>query len=113
MGLICGAEVLTFTIAVENSPKNLAASAVALVNFIMMAITGIMQYIVGSALDYFWSGTIINSIPIYSASTYQAAISTIPILSALTTLIFIYGIWQSKDNENKNLTAIVLDSIKR
>src|SRR5579883_846463 len=110
IGLIGGAEVLTFTIAIENSPRYLAASAVAFVNFIVMIISGIMQYVVGLTLDYFWDGAIINGIPIYSASAYRIAIATIPVLSALGTLIFISGIIQTKSN--KNLTAITLDKIK-
>jgi MFS family permease len=99
-GLICGAEVLTFSMAVDKSPKHLAASAVALVNFIMMAICGLMQYIVGLTLDYCWTGKIINGLPVYDASMYRVAMSTVPLLSALVTLIFICGIWQSSHNRN-------------
>lgn len=104
MGLICGAEVLTFTIAVENSPKHLAASAVALVNFFMMASCGAMQYIVGFTLDYFWSGKTVNGIPIYDAHAYQAAISTLPLLSAIATIFFIYGMFQFKFKKQSHLS---------
>lgn len=106
IGSICGAEALTFTIAVENSPKHLAASAVAFVNFIMMSISGIMQFIVGCTLNHFWEGTIINGIPKYDTGAYQAAISTVPLLSAIFTLVFICGIFQSKRNKTKNISGV-------
>ena len=101
MGLICGVEVLTFTIAIEKSPRHLAASAVAFVNFILMASNALMQYTIGFVLDYFWDGAIINGAPIYSASAYRAAISIIPVLSAIITLIFIYEMVDVKRRKKK------------
>lgn len=78
-GAFSGVEVICFAIGRENAPSHVAGIAVSVTNFLIMMGGVIFQPVVGSLLDCFWSGEMVNGIPIYSRENYQMALMLLPI----------------------------------
>lgn len=78
-GLFSSAEVIVFAIARESCPPHLAASALAIVNMLVMLGGVIFQPLTGYFLDLTWAGHLVGGIRSYAPSGYQIALITLPI----------------------------------
>lgn len=85
-GVCCGSHPLCFALSKENNPTNVAGSATALTNTMIM-IGGYLQPVVGLMLDYHWQGKIIANHKLYTSSDYQFALSILPIALLLSTAL--------------------------
>lgn len=89
-GIFCSAQIIVFAIGREISPNNLAGTAIALTNMIVMLGGDIFQPLIGKLLDYTWNGTIIDGVHQYTANDYRQALIVLPVgilLGAALTLL--------------------------
>lgn len=77
-GFFSSVQAIAFPIASEITSTRLAATAIAFTNMLIMT-AGVSILVVGSALEYAWTGTIINGVHEYSAHAYQLAFMIFPI----------------------------------
>ena len=96
-GIFSSFEVLCFAISRENNPDSLVATASSFTNLLTMAGGIVCQPLVGKILDLFWSGQTQNGDRIYSAITYQYALTILPLAFLLG---FILTFWL-KETSNK------------
>lgn len=88
-GMFSSAENITFAIARESCAKEIAGSAVAINNMLVMFGGMILQPVVGKMLDSHWQGAMYLGHRVFSESNYQHALVILPaglILAALLTL---------------------------
>lgn len=86
-GLFCSAEVVVFAIARESCPPNLAASALAIVNMLVMLGGVIFQPLTGYFLDLTWAGHVVEGVRAYTPLNYQIALITLPIACLLALVL--------------------------
>ncbi len=87
LGLISGAQILVFVVGIELSIKEAAGTATAATNFLVMLSMMIISPMIGSLLEYTWSGTIANNAPIYSLQSYQIALLSLPACYVVALLL--------------------------
>lgn len=87
-GVFCSTQNVCFAVGLENASRELAGSAVALINMFVMLGGMVLQPLVGKLLDMHWQGAMQGDIRIYSAFDYRFALTMIPIgliISAILT----------------------------
>jgi MFS family permease len=99
-GAFSSFEVLCFAISRESCPKRLVATASAFTNSLIMLSGIVFQPLIGKILDWFWTGQTLHGDRVYSANSYQYALTILP-LSFL--LGFILTFWL-KEKRNKKRT---------
>jgi hypothetical protein len=90
--VFAGMQILYFTVAIGNSPKNAAATTIGFINTFVVFGGMIFQPILGLVLECFWDGSMKESgIPNYSLFAYQSALSLLLLCSfvALCATYFI------------------------
>lgn len=86
-GMFSSAQVLTFAVAREISPKSLTGTALAGTNMVVM-IGGFLVPVIGWLLDMVWNGTYLaHQVPLYTLSNFQFALSLLPILLGACLLL--------------------------
>lgn len=90
-GAFSGPHPLCFTLSKENYTNQIAGTAVAFANFIIMMGGFIFQPLVGKFLDILSDGNIVNGIHMYTGGEYTMALSIMPIglVMAGVCLLFI------------------------
>jgi MFS family permease len=86
-GLFASAEVIVFAIARESCPANLAASALAIVNMMIMLGGVLFQPLTGYFLDLSWTGGMVDGVRNYTLFSYRIALLTLPIAFVLAALL--------------------------
>jgi sugar phosphate permease len=88
VGFFSGVEVICFAIGKENCSSNVAGTAIATTNLLIMMGGVIFQPLIGKALDVFWDNQIgLDGIPIYSAASYQKAMLILPVALMIAFLL--------------------------
>lgn len=88
VGIFCGAHPLCFALGKENSPPQIAGTAVAVTNTLIMLGGMIFQPLVGKLLDQHTTTAMLqHGLPVYTASDYTYALSIIPIGLILTIVL--------------------------
>lgn len=101
LGACASVEILSFAMGKELSDKRLAATAVSLINMIVMLSGVIFQPIIGILLDHHWSGQMMsNHLRLYSASDFRFAMSILP-LSMLATFLLSFVIKETFQRPKK------------
>ena len=77
---------LTFAAQCEIMPRSSSGVAVGFTNMVVMATGVILHPLIGSLLDFHWSGAIVDGTPIYTSSDYRFALSVVPISIAISLL---------------------------
>ncbi|GHT88957.1 MFS transporter [Alphaproteobacteria bacterium] len=99
VGFFTGAQVINFTCAKNNATKELAGTAVAFTNCIVMLVGSIFQPLLGVLLDVFWTGKISETgCRIYDISCYKMAIMTLPVCILVA---YILSIFQKETIQNE------------
>lgn len=86
-GTFSTAENITFAIARESCAPEIAGSAVAINNTLVMFGGMVLQPVVGKFLDHSWSGTMVNGARVFSTTAYQHALVILPIGLALGAIL--------------------------
>ncbi len=89
-GLFSASEVIIFAIARESCSSEVAASALAIVNMLIMFGGVLFQPLTGYFLDLTWSGGLVDGVRNYTASDYQMALASLPILFVVATLLLFF-----------------------
>ena len=77
-GLFSATEIIIFVMAKENSGAELSGTVFAAANMIVTLGGVIFQPLVGSLLDKFSNGQLVNGEHVYSVIDYQLALSVLP-----------------------------------
>ena len=85
-GFFSGAEIIVFAVGRENCPSRLAATVVAVTNFVVV-MGALLQVLTGYVLDLYWSGIIVDGVKIYSRAENQMAMLILPLCSLLAFLL--------------------------
>ncbi|MDP2193370.1 MAG: MFS transporter [Alphaproteobacteria bacterium] len=94
-GFSSGAEMICFTFISSVAPLGARGLSLGYTNTINMVGSAVMMHTIGLLLDYFWGGSVSESgLRIYSAATYESAMSIIPVTYILTFCLsfFIYRV---------------------
>ncbi len=78
-GVVASTEVIVFAVAREYVGKQVAGSAIALTNMLIMAGGAVLQPLLGYLLDRGWDGTIANGVHVFSAQDFEHALAFLPI----------------------------------
>lgn len=76
-GIFSSVQVICFAVGRENCPQSLAATAVAVTNFLVVSFS-FFQVIVAKILDYTWDGVVVDSLKVYNAESFQIAMLVLP-----------------------------------
>jgi sugar phosphate permease len=98
VGIFSAAELLNFTLAIEMTSLKAKATAAAFTNFLVSCGDALIQPFVGFLLDVKWTGGIKEGVRVYSASSYQFALSVLPI--ALLLALFLLRILNNRLSKN-------------
>lgn len=77
-GILCSAETLCFAIAKDYTSLRFAATAMGVVNLIIMISGIILQPLIARIVDWTWNGQVQNGLPIYTLNEYREALLIIP-----------------------------------
>ena len=77
-GAFSSAQILVFAVCTEVSKMKVPGTAIALTNMIVMIGGNIFQPFIGAALDFGWTGDLMNQARIYPLHAFQRALSVIP-----------------------------------
>ncbi len=79
LGFLTSAQVISYPLISESSPKAISSTALSLASTLIMLGGAIFQDFSGWLLNLHWNGAIINGEPIYSVTDYHFAMTVIPI----------------------------------
>lgn len=88
-GFFSSAQVLVFAISRELAGARYTATAVALTNMVTM-LAGFSVWLIGVVINFTWSGMMLDGLRIYTASSYQLAISIIPLGLLIAVFLTFY-----------------------
>lgn len=86
-GFASSAEIICFAIGRDNVSLQYTATAMATINLLVMLGGMLLQPLVGSLLDLFWSGQVLNGVRVYDAHAYQTAMIIIPMLMLVASVL--------------------------
>lgn len=91
LGFVSSAQVISYPLVAEMSPRILTATSVSVVSFTCVAGYPIFQPLFGKIMDLHWDGKMLNGAPVYAASDYHFAVWILPItfIAALGCLAFL------------------------
>ncbi|MBY0462356.1 MAG: MFS transporter, partial [Alphaproteobacteria bacterium] len=87
VGIFCCYQVIVFSVGTQMVPSALAGVTVAFLNSINMLGGSFFHTLIGSLLDIFWNGSMVNGVRLYDTSSYTLALLAIPITAALGAFI--------------------------
>ncbi len=89
IGFFCGAEMMCFTGALEDSTQYDSGHIVGIVNTFNMLGGALIQQLIGYMLDKSWSGNLdtITGIRMYNIDDFQSAMSLLTVIIAFCTII--------------------------
>lgn len=86
IGVVSSVEVICFAIGRENCPPNIAGTAVAVTNFLVVTFA-FGQVIVAKILDLTWDGLLLDQAKVYSIDSYQTSMMVLPIATLIALLL--------------------------
>lgn len=89
-GLFASTEVIVFAIARESCAHHLSASALAIVNMLVMLGGVLFQPLTGYFVDLTWTGTLVDGVRSYTADGYKLALVTLPATFLLTFILSLF-----------------------
>lgn len=89
-GMFSSVENLTFALARESCAKEIAGSAVAINNMLVMFGGMLLQPIVGMLLDKGWTGAMLHGHRVFSSNSYEHALIVLPIGLLLSGVLTVF-----------------------
>ena len=87
IGVLCGAEMLCFTAALQKSNALNSGMIIGVVNTLNMFGGAFLDQLIGCLIDMHWGGVYIDNIRFYDSSDYVFALSSIPIILIICGII--------------------------
>jgi hypothetical protein len=88
LGIMSAYQVIIIATVAEIVPSNVNGIAIAMVNMINMLAGTAYNTAIGSLLDYYWTGELINGKRIYSEIAYTDALFILPITLMFGAIMF-------------------------
>lgn len=76
LGMLCGAEMLCFTGATHYTTDETSGTTIGVVNTFNMLGGAMLSQLIGSALDWSWSGLLADGLRVYEVKDFTYALST-------------------------------------
>jgi MFS family permease len=96
LGVFSSAENICFAVSKEISPPQVAGSAIATTNFIVVLVGMIFQRAASKLIDFFWSGAIkADGTPLYSAEVFQYTMLIMPTALVLAAIMAYFWLQES------------------
>lgn len=86
-GLFCSMQVLCFVIARAYVTAELAATAVGVINMLVMVSGMLLQPLISKILDWTWSGQMLGQLRIYTLHDYQMAMLALPVALLISAVM--------------------------
>lgn len=86
-GAFASVEVVCFAIGRESNPTNIAATAVAFTNLLIMFGGIVMQPLIGKLLELGWDGIARHGIHVYSSANFHRIFWLVPVIMLFGTMI--------------------------
>ena len=91
LGVFSSVENITFAVGREISPTNLAGTAIALTNMLVMMGGVVFQPVIGILLDWRWDGGVLSTgVRVYPINDYKMALIVLPIGFILAGILSLY-----------------------
>ncbi len=88
MGFFCGAEMLCFSATSEHTTAETSGLTLGFVNTVNMLGGAVLQQLIGSGLDWQWSGAYTESgLRLYSTETYQTVLTSLLIITSFCVFL--------------------------
>lgn len=87
LGILSGAQVLTYPIVSESNPPDLESTCLGVVAVIVNTCGAISQMLFGWLVNLNWNGLTQNGIPIHTLSEYQFALTMLPLAFFVSALV--------------------------
>ena len=94
-GVGAGGQTVSFAVINENNPHDLVGSASGFNNFAVLIGGALFQPFVGLYLHYFGHAVIKQGVPIYSVSSYNQALTILPVCFIFSLLLVLFVIRES------------------
>ncbi|MDR1057797.1 MAG: MFS transporter [Coxiellaceae bacterium] len=92
LGFASAAQTLSFALIKDNNSPNTVGTANGFNNMCVVASGILLPILIGKILDFNWQGTMQNNVRIYSLSSYQLALATLPLCYFIAFLTSVFGI---------------------
>ena len=86
-GVCCSAEILCFAIARDYTSLKFAATAIGVVNLLIMISGIILQPLIAHIVDWVWNGQMQNGLRLYSLNEYRIALTIIPFFLIISGIL--------------------------
>ncbi len=90
LGFFSGAQCFGYTVVIENNPHEITATASSFSSMVIMIVSALAKVFFGSILNQDWNGLMVDKIPVYSAHSFLAAMSILPVSFFVSILISIF-----------------------
>jgi len=90
LGLVSGAQLLTYGYAIDVSPDFAKATSTAFTNFVAIMGSAVMQMLIGILLDLQWTGNMAQGVRVYSDSAYILAMTCFPICFLISAFLSLF-----------------------
>lgn len=90
VGILCCYQVLIFSMGASAVPLEIRNVAIAFLNCINMLGGIFFHTVIGSLMDTFWTGKVLEDQRVYEAVSYEYAIWVIPMAAFLGGIIFLF-----------------------
>ena len=87
IGLFYTGKALTFASVTEIIPRSSSGVAIGVTNMVVMTSGIIAHPLVGWLVDYHWTGSMIDGVPLYNIHDYRFALSILPISMGIALLL--------------------------
>ena len=102
LGVVTSSQVLGYPAITENNPPELTGTSMGIAALVIMGMPAIIQPLSGKLLDWGWSGTIVDGVPLYASSDFMTAFSIFP-FGFLLALVALMKVRESRAREEVTL----------
>ena len=81
---------ISYAVASEINPHHVAGTSMAFANMASVLVGALLQPVIGMILDYYWDGTIVDQIRIYSAHAFHMAMWILPLTLLLGFFVALF-----------------------
>jgi predicted MFS family arabinose efflux permease len=91
IGVFTSSQVITYAVIPESNSDEYIGTSLALGSMLIMSGGAIFMPVFGWLLDLYWSGKIVNKVPVHALSDYRFALWLLPISIAVAIVAIIIG----------------------
>lgn len=89
-GIAASAQVITFGLVLDNTPKSLLGTASSFNNMVIVLGGVLLQPLVGILLTHLWNGQMHDHLPLYTVSNFHWALLMVPLCSLFGLIVTLF-----------------------